>query len=167
MQAMPRFRLGITAVAAIFISGCGDSKQASPAKVFSKAEATKRFTEIDRLHDQSCLCKLAGRNSDAIDQRLSIATAGLEVGGFDAPAIPVRGFNDCYPQLGRSACVTTYSLHSSVGGGEVCTEAQWREIEDVFDERGGSGERATRAVQKTLDKMREAAAKAIPQSACN
>jgi len=158
-------------MAALFMSpmlltGC-DASPAPSSKAFGRVEAKVRFSQINDLHKQSCMCRLAGNQNAGLANRLSIAKDGLAVNGTDAGAIPVRHSVDCYPALGPSACITTYSLSTLVGGGEVCTSEQWREIEEVFEANGGSSDKATVAIKKRLAEIRQAAASTIPQAACN
>lgn len=113
------------------------------------------------------MCRLAGRDDARLARRLSIAKAGLAEEIADAGALPVAHSVYCYSELGRAACVTTYSLSTSVGGGEVCTSDQWREIVDVFDTNGGTSDKAKFAVEKRMAEMRQAAAETITETACD
>ena len=150
----------------LFLAGC-DSSPRPATKALTRAEAKARLAQINSLHERSCMCRLAGRNDARLARRLGIAKDGLAVEGADAGAIPVGHSVDCYPELGRSACVTTYSLSTSVGGGEVCTSDQWREIEDVFDTNGGTSGKAKIAVEKRMAEMRQAAEATVTQTACD
>ena len=166
MQAVLSLKLSI--VGALFIlSGCSGPPPPPAAKTFSKSEAAAKFAGIKALHDQACRCRLAARDATIINRKLSALTAGLKVEEAIAPAIPVRHFGTCYPQLGKQACVSRYSLHHSVGSGDVCSLEQMDAIRNAFDSNSGDGEGATSAVKKKFAEMSAAAAKAVPQSACN
>ena len=166
MQAVLFFRSGIVG-ALLILSGCNEPPPPPAAKTFSKSEAAAKFAGIKVLHDQACRCRLAGRDATMIDRKLSALTAGLKVEEVIAPAIPVRHFGTCYPQLGKQACLSQYSLHHSFGGGDVCSVEQMDAIRNAFDSHGGDSEGAISPVKKKFAEMSAAAAKAVPQSACN
>lgn len=159
------------AFALFLLSGCSASEPADPPIKSEQSVVDPRFARIDGLHQQSCLCALAGRDHTKIDAALKAATAGLKVEGAGESSAPLAGLYDCYPELGERACTSSYYLTFSPDEVRVCSLGQVEELERVWRaaDHGsdGSSEAPNKAVLQRLSTMRKELADTIPQSACN
>ena len=160
----------IGAVALCLLSGCDASKPADQPATSAKTTVDPRFSRIENLAQQSCLCELAGREHTQIDAALKAATAGLQADGIVETSAPLAGLGDCYPELGENACTTVYYPTSAPDSLRVCNldqveelEKAWRAADSVSN---GSAEAANGAMLKRAAAMRQELASSIPQSVC-
>lgn len=161
----------VSALTLCLLSGCDTSKPADPPVTSAKKAIDPRFSRIETLAQQSCLCELAGRDHTQIDLALKAATQGLQVEGFVETSAPLAGLGNCYPELGENACTTVYYPTSAPDSLRVCNLDQVEELEKIWrtadSARGGSAEAADGALLKRAAAMRQELAKSIPLSTCN
>jgi len=137
-----------------------------------QTSATDEFARIEKLASQSCMCKLAGRDSRGADRALKSATDSLQTAeGAETPALPVHVSRKCYPKFGPKACLADFWVHEPYGDGAVCS---YEQAEDLIATAEAAHlayprdyELADAAVRKRFEAMRSEAAAKIPQSACN
>jgi hypothetical protein len=164
MQAN-RGALAILPIALLLLAACDST-------VPRQTGATDEFARIEKLAFQSCMCKLAGRDSGGAERALKSATDSLETAeGPDTPALPVHVSRTCYPKFGPKACLADFWVHDPFGDGAVCSYGQ---AEDLIAAAEASHrahprdyELADAVVRKRFEAMRAEAAAKIPQSACN
>jgi hypothetical protein len=168
MQAN-RGLLFILPIAILLLAACDGS---SPREIKAEARPADEFARIEKLALQSCLCKMAGRNSSGADRALKAATSSLKAAeGAETPALPVHAARTCYPELGPKACLVDLWVHEPYGDGAVCSYEQADELmaaaKAAYSAHPGDRERADAIVRKRFEALRAEAAAKIPQSACN
>jgi len=158
------FGFGIAAI--LLLAGCNaaDNKAKDPAVL-------PAFADIKALTEKSCLCKMAGRDATAVEQKLEKLTAPLQKEGDGSASLPLSSDLFCYPQLGARACAGEYHVVATGTRDFVCTSAQADDLDVLWNSAGLDTDRRTTradaALQKRLLAMRRELAETIPQSACN
>lgn len=161
--------LAILPLLFLFLAACDGS---ASRRTKAGTDPADGFARIEKLAFQSCLCKMAGRDSRGADRALKAATSSLKaVEGTETPALPVHASHTCYPDFGPKACLTDLWVHEPYGEGVVCSSEQAGELMAVakaaYRAYPGDGERADAVVRKRFEAMRAEAAAKIPQSACD
>lgn len=161
----------VWAFALVLLSGCDAATPADPATSAEHKTVNPRFAKIKNLAQQSCSCKLVGRESKNIDERLKAAAAGLKVSEEAESSAPLVGRYDCYPELGENACTAAFSVGTSASAPRVCNVDQVKRLEKAFLSTDPAPDGTTKAgaiaMEKELSIIRQELAKSIPQSACS
>ena len=168
MQAN-RGALAILPMISLLFAAC-DSTASHQTK--ARMGPTDTFARIEKLAFQSCMCKMARRDSRGADRALKAATSSLETAkGTETPVWPFHVLHTCYPQFGPKACLSALRVPEPYGDGAVCSPEQGGELmtaaEAAYRDHPGNREQADAAIRKRFEAMRAEAAAKIPQSACN
>lgn len=163
--------LAIATTVAILLSSCAAPTDAPTPEAPDPKRNAMRFERIAKIDEQSCMCRMAGRDTTKIDRELEQLTASLKEEGSDSASVPLQGQSTCYPELGERACIGRIVITGSSSESDfVCSEEQANELQTVWDAAGEDGmtlPKRDRALRKRLKAMQAEAAAEIPQSACN
>lgn len=170
--------LALATTVMLLLSSCDAPAEAPTPEAPDPKRNAMRFERIAKIDEQSCMCKMAGRDTRRLDRELEQLTASLKEQGSDSSSVPLQGQTTCYPELGERACIGRIVITGSSSKSDfVCSETQADELQaawDAADKDDGNIDRFNkslpkrdRALLKRLRAMHAEAAAKIPQSACN
>lgn len=151
-------------LAALLLQACNATERETP---ISNAMI---LDQLQKIASQECLCRMAGRDSSALQAEYERRTRGLENDGVGTASDPVSYGSDYFPSLGENAYVFTGGYVIPDQGKFVCTEDQGIILESVwkkaYDSGGGNAEEADAALLLRLQAMRSQLSERVPQSDC-
>ena len=148
------------------LAGC----DADRPKSDTQAATQERFAAMKTLDQQSCLCKLTGQKAPKIDAELQRLKRYLKADTAGESSAPLAGVYECYPELGKNACLPRYYLVAVKHEAFVCEleqaerlEAAWRSGFSLSDPRT---QKAEAAMLGELSKLKLEVKNSLPPSVC-